>query len=526
MKRFRIKLAGFGCAVLAGAAAASDGEWQPLGKPAPPARVIPVGGAPALLPVDVRFGPQARPDPEPPPLWFPAATRPDPAAVVPAQHPEFTPIPAVPAVPAAPAVRPPMPAPTEWPPRGPRVGAVPSSPQDSPVLSPPTPLPPPMLKVEPPVVIPPVVTPPLPVPAAPAAPVAQPPKTDPLPKVEPPGGEVPPPRPIDPGAPWTPVQPKKMKDPTPPPIDFLPSTPPELPTPRPVKPEKPVKPEGPRPAGGELPVAPPELMVPRGEPVPGKHGVFGSPPISLSRDYPTLADLHGGSSHGWGRDPDAAPRGYVQAEYLLWWMSGLDIPVLAITSTTGTPGFLGQPGVVPILGPGEFVGPFRDGFRVRGGWWVDDCGKCGIDGSFFFLGRRTEETVLSPGAYPIITRPVFSPNPRNGGGVIGETGEDVAVPGVLNGTLTAQAQSFLYGFDANVRKCLATTCNSRATWFAGFRNVNLEESLSVTEDITVIGRRGDGFGQDPIGTNVVVRDKFSTENSFYGGQVGLTYERR
>ncbi len=271
-------------------------------------------------------------------------------------------------------------------------------------------------------------------------------------------------------------------------------------------------------------------MVPAGEPLPGKHGSFGSPPIRLSRDYPSLSDLCGGLRHaivgiGPGDDSPAAQRGFVQGEFLLWWMKGLDIPILATTNTLGGQGFLGAPGTVPILGPGQFIGPFRQGFRVRAGYWFDDCASCGINGSFFFLGRQTADSFFSSKEFPTITRPVFSPNPGPGpGGVVGETGEAVAVPGVLAGSLSAHAESQLWGADVNIQKCLCSGCDYKATWFVGYRNVNLTESLSITENIQVIAPSPSI--PDPVGSVVAVNDRFATENHFHGAQLGGTYERR
>ena len=134
-----------------------------------------------------------------------------------------------------------------------------------------------------------------------------------------------------------------------------------------------------------------------------------------------------------------------------------------------------------LFGPGSLGNTFRPGFRVRGGAWFDDCGTCGIDGSFFFLGRKTADAVFTSEQFGIVTRPIFSPNPLPGGGIIGQTGEAVTVPNILTGSLSAHAESVLWGFDANVRKCLFRNCNTWLTWFVGFRNLNLQESVSVTE---------------------------------------------
>ncbi len=271
-------------------------------------------------------------------------------------------------------------------------------------------------------------------------------------------------------------------------------------------------------------------MVP--ECAPGKQGTFGSSPIRLSKDYPSLAELCGQPIRDRlalrsAEDRTEGTRGFIQGEYLLWWMSPLKIPVLGTTNPDPNSfGFLGEPGTVPILGPGTFIGSTRQGFRVRGGLWLDDCGSCGIDGSVFFLGRRTADAVFSSSQFGIITRPIFSPNIQPGIGLVGETGQAVTVPNVLTGSLSAHAESALWGADANVRHCIRSGCDWRLMGFAGYRYLNLSEELSVTENILVVGTSPRVQIPDPVGTVIFVRDSFKTENSFNGGQVGITYERQ
>lgn len=443
MKRFRVKLVGFGLAVLAGSAVATD-DWQPAASPN-----VPV--SPGALD----------------PIWLPAAPA-KPAAVIPAQLPAIGP------------ASQPLPNPAPELPVGPRAGSLPpSSLPDIPPLPPETPV---------------------------ASPAPETWRSQPTGITQQP---IDPPRPVE--------QPRPMPRPTPPP-DMLPR-------PRPI--DEPPRP--PVPPVAELPVAPPELMFPAGAVVPGKHGSFGSQPIRLGRDYPSLADLCPGLFTDGG-EQTVVDRGFVEAEYLLWWMSGLDIPILATTNPDPNRfGFLGEPGTVSLLGPGTFLGSVRQGVRVRGGFWFDPCGTCGIDGSIFALGRRTAEATFTSGQFPVITRPVFSPNPRPNqpGVVVGQVGEAVTVPGILQGSLTVQADSFLWGADANLKKCLFRNCNSWATWFVGYRNLNLIESLTVTENINVIGPGGNRvLLTDPPGSVIVVRDRFGTENRFNGGQIGATWERR
>jgi hypothetical protein len=298
------------------------------------------------------------------------------------------------------------------------------------------------------------------------------------------------------------------------------------------------------PAPRELPALPQELQ-PAEFLYPlhaSKHGhhreTFGSPAIQLSRDYPRLRDLF---HHRFHRDltlvsddyadPDnvGLSRAFISGEYLLWWMPGFAIPVLGTTNAnTALNGYLGEPGTAAIIGPGPLIDSTRSGFRIRSGLWLTENHSCGIDGSFFFLGERTHTVTVTSDQFPLITRPVFAPNTfPSTDTVIGETGEAVAVPGILRGTLTVTGESRLWGADVNVRTCWFTNCAARGEWFIGYRHLNLRESLIITENIAVIGP---GHSRlvvpDPIGTQVVVQDQFTTRNYFNGGQIGAFYERQ
>src|SRR5262249_42704206 len=59
--------------------------------------------------------------------------------------------------------------------------------------------------------------------------------------------------------------------------------------------------------------------------------------------------------------------------------------------------------------------------------------------------------------------------------------------------------------------------------FAGFRYLDLDDRLSITENITIGANNAVGF---PARTRVIVNDRFSTHNQFYGGQVGASGEYR
>lgn len=244
------------------------------------------------------------------------------------------------------------------------------------------------------------------------------------------------------------------------------------------------------------------------------HGV-SSPNVVLNRDHHFL-DIFGlpllgddGNSVFLG---EGAPvtNSYVQVEYLLWWLQTGTIPVLASTSNNGGFGFLNNPGSTAILGPGRFGPSLMDGMRIRAGTWFHG-GGTGLDASFFFLGRRNTGFAVGSDTTPIITRPFFAPNP----GVAGEFGEQVAYPGQSTGSLAVESNTSLWGADINLLNCVCRTCDSRSNWFLGFRHLNMQEGLRITENL-IAGP----MAPQPLGTSIVVQDSFQTRNRFYGAQLG------
>lgn len=244
------------------------------------------------------------------------------------------------------------------------------------------------------------------------------------------------------------------------------------------------------------------------------HGV-SSPNVVLSRDHHFL-DIFGvpligddGNSVILG---EGAPvtNSYVSMEYLLWWQQPGTIPVLASTATNGGFGFLNNPGSTAILGPGRFGPSLMDGMRIRAGTWFHG-GGTGLDASFFFLGRRSAGFAVGSDTTPIITRPFFAPNP----GVNREFGEQVAFPGQSTGSLAVNNDAAFWGMDINLLNCVCRTCDSRSNWFLGFRHLNMQEGLGITETLTA-----GPMASQPVGTSIIVHDSFQTRNRFYGAQLG------
>ena len=215
--------------------------------------------------------------------------------------------------------------------------------------------------------------------------------------------------------------------------------------------------------------------------------------------------------------PFSEDRVWFNSEFLLWWIKNGSVPPLVTASPPAGTGTLGQPGTVILFGPdSDFDRSPTPGGRFTAGGWLDEHRTFGLEGSYFFVAPRGNQFTAggdgSAGS-PVIARPFFNT-------VTGkEDSELVAFPGVLAGHISVDPSIRLQGFEANALCNLCSSCNYRIGALAGFRYVDLDEGLGVTENLAVLPSA-------PLigGSGFVVHDGFSTHNQFYGGQLGLRGE--
>jgi hypothetical protein len=208
-------------------------------------------------------------------------------------------------------------------------------------------------------------------------------------------------------------------------------------------------------------------------------------------------------------------RFYLRGEYLLWWLKPDHAPPLATTGNVNRPGdnagALGNADTV-ILQNGNLTSNPFSGARFTGGFYFDDCGCKAIELSGFFLGQRANNFQAGPSVTELITRPFFDLN----NGV--ETVQQTNIPGQTAGMLTIRSPSQLWGLEANMVCPYCCGCDYRVDFLAGLRYLNLNESLTITENIAIQVAQGAAF---PAGSFVNVVDFFGTKNQFYGAQVGV-----
>ncbi len=232
---------------------------------------------------------------------------------------------------------------------------------------------------------------------------------------------------------------------------------------------------------------------------------------------PWCDSILGAPAEGEFAAPWAAPaeRFYARAEYLLWWIKDPRVPVLVTTGPPETGGILGLPGTQILFGGSTVDEGTRSGGRFTAGYWLDDCQRCGLEGNYFFLGNRSARFAANSNQFPVLARPFFNLNQGT------EFSQITAGPGLSTGTVTVNLPSRLWGAEGNVRHQWCCGCAYRVDWLAGFRYLQLDESLDILEAIQALPT-APAFANDRI----FVNDHFATKNQFYGGQVGLDAEVR
>ena len=215
-------------------------------------------------------------------------------------------------------------------------------------------------------------------------------------------------------------------------------------------------------------------------------------------------------------------RFYASFEYMAWALTGNQTPALVTSSSNlaaAPPGALYQPGTNVLYGgdAGDLGTGLTNGGRVKVGMWWNRAQDFATEFTFFGMGNNdTSTTFQSFGntatPNPVLGRPFV--NALNNRQAV----EFVGVPGSVNqgsglgGTVTVSDQTQFYGGDLNARFGIRRGCNWTIDALAGVRNLNLNDTLSINETLYGTSGRGDSY---------VVNDSFSTQNTFWGGQLGV-----
>jgi hypothetical protein len=215
------------------------------------------------------------------------------------------------------------------------------------------------------------------------------------------------------------------------------------------------------------------------------------------------------------------PRHWVRADYLMWWSKNGPLPGPLVTlgsSADAIPGALGQPNTDVIFGNGSIDFRTLSGVRVEGGWWLNANQTFAIESGFFVLGSRAPQfTAFSDlSGDPLIARPVINANTGN------EDSYLDSFPGGLAGGTKVTNWSQFSSWEVNWALNFVQNGQFRWDGLAGFRNVNLFETMRIEDQLFPLVDGELTFLGQPIDASSSIRDvdRFRTVNNFYGGQFG------
>jgi hypothetical protein len=215
---------------------------------------------------------------------------------------------------------------------------------------------------------------------------------------------------------------------------------------------------------------------------------------------------------------------FLRGEYLAWDADPMETPPLVTTNPTGTPrnqaGFIGGTNTTTLFG-GDLNDSLRSGVRVRGGWYVDPARYWAVGGDYYELFSSTDSFAASSTGSPILARPFFD--------IIAgrETAQFTAFPALVRGDIAVESNTSLRSFGINLQadavnppnhpSQIANGCarEPRVDWIVGYRNMQLDDDLIFTENLTALV---------PPGGTVNLNESFATENQFQGIEFGFVRE--
>jgi hypothetical protein len=218
-----------------------------------------------------------------------------------------------------------------------------------------------------------------------------------------------------------------------------------------------------------------------------------------------------GANHGDLWDTN---RWWIGGEYLLWRIHDSNPPDLAsLFAATGV-----------NTSSGLDSGSARSGFRITGGYWFDETHCCGIEGSFFFMDQKRSFSSASTvdafqaGIANIPTRIVTN--------LPVDTGMDLDPGDLLTTVTTGTSYMRLMGFESNFRRTVWWIGGLSVDVLAGFRYLQLDETVSLAGDFTFSEPNPDEATPGPEDGRTVhmsTLDEIQCRNQYYGGQVGASF---
>ncbi len=227
-------------------------------------------------------------------------------------------------------------------------------------------------------------------------------------------------------------------------------------------------------------------------------------------------------SRPWaGHNGDYAPDGclennrwWVQGEYLLWRVhDSTPVEIVGLFNGTGTN---------PTTGLDSTNA--RSGFRVTAGLWFDETHCGGFEASFLFLDQK--RGFSATGTQDVGLAGIVGIPPRVLVNLPVDTPPDLDPGDLLTSITTGTSYFRLWGIEANFRRTVWWIGGLSFDVLAGFRNMNMDETVTLGGDFTFTEPNPDETTAGPEDGRTVhmsTVDTLQTHNQFYGGQVGASF---
>jgi len=222
---------------------------------------------------------------------------------------------------------------------------------------------------------------------------------------------------------------------------------------------------------------------------------------------------------------------WLSADYLLWAFSKPNTPPLVTSGSAAdaakgfVPAALGAPSTQVLYGGNIFNTDPHSGARFTFGFWFPECCNWGAEFSGLYLGSNTTTYVSGGG---LVGRPYtdVTPGLKNGPSAepvnnYPQNLENIATA-LTNGNVRVDYTSMAWGVEANLLYKLCCGPDFRLNLLFGYRNFQLTEGISITENLNTTVTTDGGSSS----FYSFINDRFSTSNSFNGAQVGLEGEWR
>jgi hypothetical protein len=166
----------------------------------------------------------------------------------------------------------------------------------------------------------------------------------------------------------------------------------------------------------------------------------------------------------------------------------------------------------------------RSGFRLSAGFWFDESHCLGFEASFLYLDMKRGFSAI--GTQDVGIAGITAIPPRVVVNLPIDPPGDLD-PGDLLTSITTGSSTFrLWGAEANFRRTVWWFGGFAFDVLAGFRQLNLDETVTLGGDFTFMEPSPDETTPGPEdGRTLHMRtvDTLQTHNQFYGGQVGASF---